>query len=168
MANADTDGSNGIFGGVGRDIVGTPSILDFDAATNRARLVFRTLPGNQATAFNLVLTDRDSDTTGDQFQFPVQIAGATPLGNGFSEILVDIREGNSSFTQAAAPNFPNPGDRIANYGLAQFQIQSQFGGTAPLDIEVRRVEIVPIPEPGTLGLLGAGTLLLGRRRRAAH
>ena len=174
-ADADNDGANGIFGGVGRDVLGPVAgesgILNFDAATNQARLVFRLLPGNQATGFNLVLTDADSgnagepDAAGDQFQFAINPADATALGDGFSELFIDIQSSNSQFTQAAAPNYPVAGDGLSNYGLAQWQFQSQFGGTAPLNVEVRRLEIVPIPEPGSLALLGLGGVALLRRRK---
>jgi hypothetical protein len=57
-------------------------------------------------------------------------------------------------------------DPIANTALAAGQV---FTGiyTAPTNTQVRGVEYIPIPEPGTMTLmLGAGAMLIVRRRRS--
>ncbi len=88
-------------------------------------------------------------------------------GDGLSEQFVPIAQADSGFSQ---PSFGfTTGDGTANYGLRQWQIQSPFGGTDQLHIEVRRVEIITaaIPEPGSFALIAAlsGSVLTRRRRK---
>lgn len=153
------------FGGVGLDVPETA----FDAGNFQFRLVYRELANNAAGSFNLVLQDNDGDDSGpglgaEQFQYVVDTSFASDLGDGsgFSEQFVPL---NSVFRQQVG-GFANDGDGIENFGLFQFQVQSSFGSTTPLNIELQTLELVPIPEPGTMALaLGGLGLMVARRRR---
>ncbi len=154
---------NGLFGGIGRDMAGGP--VDFDADTDLARIEYRILGGNVAADFRLILSDQDSPTQAQDYQYFVDPSFATPLGDGsgYSEQFVGITQSDSIFDQAAFGFVA--GDGVVNYGLRQWQIQSPFGSADRLNIEIRLIEIVP--EPTSALLIGAGGLTLLRRRRSA-
>ncbi len=155
------------FGGLGRDV--TP--VDFDADTHQLRIVYRTLANNAANDYRIILRDNDGDDSApgqgsEDYQFFVDMSFASPLndGSGFSEQFVPLTEsGNPVFRQQAF-GFSNDGDTVLNFGLDQWQLQSAFGGTDRLNIEMQLIEIVPIPEPGALGLAAVGLAALLMRR----
>jgi hypothetical protein len=70
------------------------------------------------------------------------------------------------FNQSAF-GFDAADDAVNNPGLRQVQIQSVFGSTGRLNVEVDYVRIVP--EPASLALLGfaAPALMVAVRRRRA-
>ncbi|MEM8782331.1 MAG: PEP-CTERM sorting domain-containing protein [Planctomycetota bacterium] len=150
------------FGGIGRDLTQT----DFDASEYQLRIVYRLLPGNEAEDFRVVLRDNDGDDSApgqgtEDHQIFIDTSFATPLndGSGFSEQFSPL---NSVFTDKSF-GFTNGGDGALNPGLDQWQLQSAFGGTDRLHLEVRSVELVP--EPGSAALLGAGLTAFVLRRR---
>ena len=134
--NVDGDGSNGLFGGLGSDVSAA-----FDAATSQIEVTLTVDPLNVASDFRVVLTDNDTATTGDEFQFFFDLSGVTP---GVSTTLTQsLSSPGPVFTQ---PQFGlQQGDLLQNYGLTQIGFQSAFGGTDRLNIILESIEIV---EPG--------------------
>ncbi|MEM1026822.1 MAG: PEP-CTERM sorting domain-containing protein [Planctomycetota bacterium] len=150
------------FGGLGRDLPQT----DFDASEYQLRIVYRLLSGNEAADFRIILRDNDGDDSApgqgtEDHQIFIDTSFASPLndGSGFSEQFSPL---NSVFTDKSF-GFTNGGDGTLNPGLNQWQLQSAFGSTDRLHIEVQSVEL--IPEPGSLALLGVGFGALALRRR---
>jgi hypothetical protein len=154
---------NGLFGGLGRDIPGGQ--VDFDANTHQLRLEYRLLADNMASNFRVVLSDIDDADSAEDFQYFVDPSFASPLGDGFSEQFLMIDAASSVFRQTSF-GFVDAGDSVLNFGLRQWQVQSEFGSANRLAMELRLIEIVPIPEPGTGTLFGSALLaLLFCRRR---
>lgn len=145
-AATDSDGSMGLFGILGRDLVGT-SPAEFDAQTHQLRVVYRFLDANKAPIFKLVLTDRDGPDSGEQYKFDVAVdSPAAEFDDGFSELLLDITaQDAASRNPGKDSGFANDGDGVANYDLTQWQLQSLYGSSAPLHVEVRVLEIVEKP-----------------------
>lgn len=164
----DTNASNGVFGGVGVDFVledppasGTFVPQDFDASTHEWRLSVKLLPGNAATGLNATFIDDDGAGSADDHQFNFDLTGV-PADGQFH--LLTVPADSPGFTQGGF-GF-TPGDGIVNPGLRQIQIQSQFGSTGRLNVEIDFLQIAPvIPEPTSVFLLGAGATLLATRRR---
>lgn len=154
------------FGGLGRDLAAPVAV---DESTALVRLEYRVLDNNAAGDFRIILRDNDGDDSApglgtEDHQLFVDMSFASPLGDGsgFSEQFVPL---NPVF-RAQSFGFSNDGDGALNLGLDQWQLQSAFGSTTRLNIEVRTVEIVP--EPASLGLALTGlALVAGRRRRRA-
>jgi hypothetical protein len=162
-APSDADGANGLFGGLGRDVA---PVADIDANTALFRIVYRVLDDNTAGSFNFVLSDQDSASTAQDYQFGIVTSGGTPVGGGFVEQLLAITPGTEQFS-AASFGF-GAGDGTVDYGLRQWQVQSSFGSPDRLNIEIQSVSIVEpsaVPEPGSIALLGLGALGMVTRRR---
>ncbi|KAA1261854.1 hypothetical protein LF1_44150 [Rubripirellula obstinata] len=163
----DTTMSNGLFGGLGRDV---GPIADFDHTDPGTffRMEYRVLGNNAATGFNILLSDIDDADSAQDFQITASNSSAIALsdGSGYSELSVPIDV--TGFSQTSF-GFADIGDGVANFGLRQWQIQSPFGGTDRLNIEIRRAEIVTaaIPEPGSFALIAAltGAVVTRRRRK---
>ncbi len=164
----DFTGNNGLFGGLGRDLA-TPFDFDPEAAGSFFRIEYRILDNNVANNFRVVLSDIDSPTTAQDYQYFIDPNFATPLGDGFSEQFVSVAQANSIF-DAPSFGFEATTDGVANFGLRQWQIQSEFGSTDRLNIEIRLAEIVTaevVPEPGSATLALLGLVGLGLRRKRA-
>lgn len=142
-AATDSDGSMGLFGILGRNLIGE-SPAQFDAQTHQLRIEYRFLEANKASVFKVVLNDRDGADSGEQYKFNVAVdSPATELDDGFSELLLDIAaEDADQRNPGKDSGFPNDGDGIANYDLTQWQVQSVYGSSSPLHLEVRTLEIV--------------------------
>ncbi|MEO0514379.1 MAG: hypothetical protein AAF086_03680 [Planctomycetota bacterium] len=147
-AAEDSDGAMGIFGILGRNVEGSP--VDVDPAVHQLRVEYRFLDDNKADMFKLVLTDQDDAGTGEQFKFNVTAdADATETSDGFSELIMNIGADDADTrTGGKDAGFSGDGDGEANYGLTQWQIQSVYGSSTPLHVEIRRIQLVEI-EPGS-------------------
>ncbi|MEE9404420.1 MAG: hypothetical protein V3V20_05975 [Algisphaera sp.] len=147
-AEKDSDGSMGIFGIVGRNLVGE-SPATFEAEGHLLRVEYKFLEDNQADKFILVLTDKDGPDAGEQYKFFVKTdTPATETTDGFSELLLPISETDADQRNPGKDaGFPNDGDGIANYDLTQWQIQSVYGSTTPLNVEIRQLQIIETPDP---------------------
>lgn len=164
----EVSAGNGLFGGVGRDLA-APFDFDPEDTSSFFRLEYRVLSTNAAANFNIVLRDQDDADSAQDFQYFVDPSFRALLtdGSGFSEQFVPINQAASVFSQVPG-GFTDGGDGVANYGLSQWQIQSQFGSNDRLSIEVRFAEIVTataIPEPGSFALIAAMSCTLVARRR---
>lgn len=167
----DSNGSNGVFGGVGVDY-GTPpgtNNVNFDAATALWEVSVKILPNNAATAFRTTYIDQDPGFPVPAEEYVYEWDLTTVPNDGQFHLLTKPVLGGELFSQSAF-NFDANDDGINNPGLRQLQIQSVFGSTGRLNIEVDYVQIVAIPEPGTVALLGLASAVLaltcGRRRAA--
>ena len=163
-APTDNNGMAGLFGGLGRDV---DPVADFDTANSFFRIVYRPLADNTATNFNVVLSDQDSPSTAQDYQYVLTTSAGTPVGGGFVEQIISTQPDPSAFNQASF-GF-GAGDATPDFGLRQWQIQSGFGSPDRLNIEIQSVSIVlpteAIPEPGSIALLGLGALGMVTRRR---
>lgn len=145
----DQDGANGLFGGIGRDLLN--GVVEVNPATNQIAVEYRLLPGSVATSFSLNLIDVDGANS-EQYQFNLNSANTSDAGDGFTRALFRIAATDAQFRQQAVGS-PADGDQVANYGLSQWQIQSPFGDPSPLNLEIRRIAVIddavdkPIPEP---------------------
>lgn len=136
--NNDIDMANGLFGGMGADFV-----ADFNPATTQLEIMLTVDPLNVASSFNIVLVDNDGVGTGEEYQFSFDLTGVTPgLPTLLTQSLVNP---GPVFRQAAFNQLD--GDMIQNYGLRQIQIQSAFGGTDRLKIDVDSVKLVDPGDP---------------------
>ena len=134
----DNDGADGLFGGMGSDLV-----ADFNAATTQLQVALTVDPLNVASSFNIVLVDNDGPSTGEEYQFSFSLAGVTP---GVPTILTQSLVNPGPIFRQAAYN-QTDGDMIQNYGLRQVQIQSVYGGTDRLKIDVDSVKLVDPEDP---------------------
>jgi hypothetical protein len=164
----DFNGSNGIFGGIGVDY-GTPPATnqrDFNPAVARWHLRIKILPLNAATAIRTTYIDHDGGfpVAAEEYVYEFDLTGV-PNDGQFHTLVKPV---TSPLFNQSAFGFDAADDGINNPGLRQVQIQSVFGSTGRLNVEVDYARIVP--EPVSLALLGfaAPALLLAvRRRRAA-
>ncbi|MEM1026823.1 MAG: hypothetical protein AAGJ38_01945 [Planctomycetota bacterium] len=134
----DGNGTAGLFGGVGADF-----FADFDPVGKFLEVTLSVDPLNVASDFRVVLADTDGGGAGDEFQFFVDISGTT-AGQTVT-LSQELLNPGPVFVQPGFGQFP--GDEIQNYGLTQIQIQSAFGGTDRLKIDVESVKIVDPDNP---------------------
>jgi len=169
----DSDGANGYFGGIGVDygistevIPGTFLLLplDFNPALSWWEMRVKKLPNNAASTVNTVYRDVDVlGSTAEEYQFNFDLT-SIPDDGGFHVITVPAT--SWGFMQ----NSQGVGDGANNPGLNQMQIQSVYGSSDRLNIEVDWVRIVTsVPEPSAIALLGLGCmgLIATARRRLA-
>jgi hypothetical protein len=165
----DFNGSNGIFGGAGVDY-GTPpgtNNRNFDAATAMWEVSVKILPNNAATAFRTTYIDQDPGFPVPAEEYVYEWDLTTVPNDGLFHVLTKPVLGGAAFSQSAF-GFDAADDGINNPGLRQVQIQSVFGSTGRLNIEVDYARIVPEPASVTLlGLANIGLMLAVRRRHAA-
>lgn len=137
--NTDIDGANGLFGGVGADLA-----ADFDNATTEIEVTFAVGVENLANDFRIVLIDND-DGGAEEYQYVVDLSSVTPVDGLVTQTLA---LDSFVFRQAA---FGQPdGDAELNYGLSQVQIQSAFGATERLQVDIESVKLVDpqgVPDP---------------------
>jgi hypothetical protein len=155
------------FGGVGVDFVlespptsGMFVPQDFDPNTHQWELRVKLLPGNTATGLNGVFIDDDGAGAAEEFQFGFSLAGV-PNDGQFHTVTRDVT--SFGFTQTAF-GF-TAGNGVVDPGLRQIQIQSQFGSTDRLNVEIdylRITEIVPEPSAIVLGLVAAAACMTRR------
>ena len=151
------------FGGMGNGL----ALQDIDATTHLLKITLRTVAGNVAGDFRIILVDEDGDDSGpglgnEDYQFLFSLAGVGETD--FVTLEQKLDDPGPVFRQKSFGS-TNDGDSVQNYGLVLWQLQSAFGSTDRLHIEVDKIEIVEIPEPGSLGLIGLGLLSLISRRR---
>jgi hypothetical protein len=163
----DSNGSNGVFGGVGVDY-GTPPATnqrDFDPALARWEVRLKILPLNAATAMRTTYIDHDGGfpVAAEEYIYEFDLT-SVPNDGQFHVLTKPV---TSPLFNQSAFGFDAADDGINNPGLRQVQIQSVFGSTGRLNVEVDYARIVP--EPAALALLGiaAPALLLAVRRRRA-
>ncbi len=142
-AREDSDGGMGLFGIVGRNLLGK-SPVSFDGSTHQLRVEYKFHDDNEAPTFKLVLNDQDDAGAGEQYKFVVAIDSDTEeTSDGFSEIYLDISENDADHRNPGKDSgFSSDGDGIANYDLTQWQLQSVYGSSSPLHVEIRTLEIV--------------------------
>ncbi|MGL4513041.1 MAG: hypothetical protein ACRCT8_08100 [Lacipirellulaceae bacterium] len=129
----DVDPGNGLFGGMGSDITSP----DFSAATTQIVVNLTIDPLNTAPGFNVVLVDNDGPGAGEEYQyyFDLQFAAVgTPI-----TLTQSLVSPGPVFRQTAFNQLP--GDEVQNYGLRQVQVQSLFGGTNRLKIDIGSVKV---------------------------
>jgi hypothetical protein len=136
--NQDFDSANGLFGGMGSDIA-----ANFDPNTTQLEIALTVAPENLASNFRIVLVDNDGENTGEEYQFYFDLTGLTP---GMPSVLTQSLINPGPVYRQAANN-QNDGDMIQNYGLRQIQIQSEYGGTNRLKINVDSVKLVDPDNP---------------------
>ena len=159
-----SNGSNGVFGGAGVDY-GTPpgtNNRNFDPATSEWALRIKLLPNNTATAIRTTYIDHDGGfpVAAQEYVFEWDLT-TVPNDGQFHELVKPM----------TAPSFDQPafnfvaGNGIQDPGLRQMQIQSVFGSTGRLNVEVD-YSTIRVPEPATLVLVGLAisSLLVWRKR----
>ena len=100
-------------------------------------------PLNVASNFRIVLVDNDGPNTGEEYQFYFDLTSLTPGQPAvISQSLI-----NPGPVYRQAVGGQTDGDMIQNYGLRQMQIQSEFGGTNRLKIDVQSVKLIDPENP---------------------
>ena len=176
----DDDGNNGVFGGIGVDFVDSVDeggaenqrTKNFDASLGVWELRLRVHPTNEATSIRTTMIDIDGPEQstgggeggvlfqqGDEHVYEFDLTGVPTDGN-FHTLTLPVT--TPLFTQGAFGL--TAGDGIVNPGLRQIQIQSVFGSTGRLHVDVEYARVV-VPEPGSLMLLALGTAAACFRRR---
>ena len=141
--NADQDGVDGLFGGVGHGLVPIDFIV---SATTQLEVVLRVDPLNQASAFRVSIQDSDTDIdefAADEFLYEFNLAAVTP--GGFVTLTQPLNA-PGPIAVAFPANFI-PGDGIANFGLSGIGIQSIQNGTQRLKIDLKEIRLVDTADP---------------------
>ena len=128
----DLDDVNGVFGGLGADVV-----ADFDIASSQLDVNFTVGENNAASAFRVTLLDIDGAGIADEHVYEFDISGITP---GVPTNLSIPFSVGPLFTQGAFGQIA--GNGLQDFGLAQIQIQSVFDSTERLNILVENVQII--------------------------
>ena len=163
----DSDSVNGVFGGVGVDFVvetspgsGVFEPQDFDASQATWELNIKILPDNEATAVRAVMIDIDGPDTAEEHGFDFDISGV-PVDGAFH--LLTLPVDTASFTQPAF-GFAFDGNDVVDPGLNQIQVQSLFGSTGRLNVEIDFLRVAVVPEPSAAFCLWSlAVLAVGRR-----
>lgn len=143
----DIDLANGFFGGAGSDVV-----VDFDETVTQIEVTLQVGPDNVASDFRVTLLDNDGDDSGpglgtEEFQYLVDISGFSP-SDGFVTVALPL---NSFIFRQQGFGFANDGDTLTNFGLRQIQVQSAFGVSDRLQVDIESVKLVdPLGEPNPL------------------
>lgn len=145
----DTTGFGGFSVGL------TPTVVDSDALQLRVRA--RRLPGNVAENFTVSLTDVDSATSADAFQWRVSTEDLSETG--FTDIVFSL--GSTPLGVVTAPGFANPGDGEANFGLEFFILQSDFNVRDRLAIEIAEIVLEPVCLTADYVVADLGTGFIG-------
>ncbi len=146
----DSDGNNGLFGGLGADVTAWP--VDFDPSNAQLEVTLRVDATNVASEFRVVLTDLDGTLNAEDYQFNFNIASVTP--GSFVTLTQNLTSPGPVYSQTTFGY--GPGDGIQNYGLKTVQVQSVFAGTDPLVIDIDTIKIVD-PDDPTIARLDAAT-----------
>ncbi|MEM7754886.1 MAG: GC-type dockerin domain-anchored protein [Planctomycetota bacterium] len=138
------------FGGFGIDFAAAPK--NFDASLYEWSINGRVLPENVAAGFTLVLVDIDGDDSGpglgvEEYQFFIPTADFT---TDFSVVTQSLTDPGPVFRQQGFSSLFD-GDMVQNYDAIQWQIQSTFGSTDRLAIEIDEVCLTPIVGGGPSG-----------------
>ncbi len=162
--NSEGDASDdaGLFGGFGNNSF---DVQDFDPATNELTVEFRFLEGDASGFFNFVLSDIDDENSAQDNQFTFTSDAASDVGDGSGFLTQSILLSEEANFQQTSFGFDDSGDGIFNPGLREVQVQSAFGSTDALIVEIRSIRISAIPEPGSLALLGLVVPAFALRRR---
>lgn len=136
-------------------------VIDFSPSNYRLETRFRVLEGNTVPVMGGVLADNDGPSSLENWIYSFDISRYSPA--------------DSWITLSRSLNQPdaipvNEGDGVLNPGLSSLAVVAGWPGGpgARFHLELDYLRIVPVPEPGAIGLLGmgAGTLAcrLWRRR----
>jgi hypothetical protein len=162
----DTNGVDGVYGGVGVDYgTGTPLVpIDFDPTSAYWEVRIK-ITDDEADALRLAILDLDGPTAFDEYVYQFDLTGV-PVDGQFHSLFKPIPD----WLFVQTPLGFDPGDGVLNPGLRRIMLLSVFGSTEPLRVEVDHATIwaASVPEPSALALLalGAGGLAILRRRRA--
>lgn len=164
----DVGGNTGVFGGVGVDFLvetspGSDDFVpqDFNTTGMFWEMRVKLLSNNAATGINTTFVDDDGAGSADEHQYSFDLTGV-PNDGEFH--IVTAAFDSPGFTQDAF-GFTS-GNGQVDPGLRQIQIQSQFGSTGRLNVEIDFVQIVPEPTSAALLLVAAGAMGLRRRSMA--
>ncbi len=159
ISSPTNDGGNGTWVKVGNTGISAD-------ATDVLRVTAKLGAGNVSPFFRVVLTDEDGVGAEENWLYRIDAS----LLNTTTFTAVDIPLTNYFSLQPAGPL---TGDGVINFGAADhegvkvFSIESEYNAAAgAIEVTVASVELVTVPEPGSLALLGLGGLAMLRRRRA--
>jgi hypothetical protein len=133
--------------------------INFAPAGYQVEARFRILPGNTAPAMGAVLNDQDVQSS-ETWLYNFPISGYTP-----ADSWITLRQGLSQPYLVTST-----GDGILNPDLEALGLVA--GGDSPdlrFHLELDYVRIIPVPEPGSLGLMSLGAAIVACRiRRRAN